>query len=58
MSRRKPIVRNKDAVFHLDSVFSFSKHFALLFESHENSMKMWGWCKCLYFSDEETEARM
>ena len=35
-SRRKHIIRNNDVISHLESSFSFSKHFALLFGSLKN----------------------
>ena len=55
--RRKHIIRNNDVISHLESSFSFSKHFALLFGSHKNSVKLCD-SKSLYFTHEETEARM
>lgn len=57
---RKHIIRNNNAIIHMDKVFSFSKHFGV-------SSSIWILPELLnsragvlvtYFVDEETEARM
>ena len=48
--RRKHIIRNNDVISHLESSFSFSKHFALLFGSHKNSVKLCDRYKSVFYA--------
>ena len=48
-SRRKHIIRNNDVISHLESSFSFSKQFTLLFGSPKNSVKLWGSYKSIFY---------